>query len=411
VFTRLRRAISFGTERYPEKEARRLRAVNIAAFCAAVVPLTFGLHRAATDPEGWMFGLGTTLIGIAILATPLLHRFNSVAAPFALGLLIYAHIFRVVYTSGTSDGAYMTYLTAAGVGVLLVGLDHMRLAAVMAALAAALMILLHTIVPAQTGLLAQQVPGRSGNFAVNAIGNAVILFAIVLYSVRQTARAEAAVEREYARSEALLGNILPPRVAARLKDEKVIADRYEAASVLFADMAGFTARASDTEPEALVGFLDGVFTRIDALVEAHGLEKIKTTGDAYMVVAGVPEPRPDHAEALADLALAIREAVADLKDPKGRAVPVRIGIASGPVVAGVVGRRKFFYDVWGDTVNVAARMEQTGEPGHIQISSGTRKHLVGRFTLKARGGIEIRGKGSMRTWFLVARKSAKRRSV
>jgi adenylate cyclase len=239
------------------------------------------------------------------------------------------------------------------------------------------------------------------------IGNAVALFAVVLYSVRQTARAEVAVEREFARSEALLGNIMPPRVAARLKDEQVIADRYEAASVLFADMAGFTSRASDSEPEALVGFLNSVYSRIDALVEAHGLEKIKTIGDAYMVVAGVPDPRPDHAEALADFALALREAVADLKDPEGRAVPVRIGIASGPVVAGVVGRRKFFYDIWGDTVNVAARMEQTCEPGHIQISSGTRKHLAGKFVLKSRGAIEIRGKGKMHTWFLVVRQSTK----
>lgn len=408
--TLFRRAIAFGTERYPEKVARRLRAVNVAACGAAVVPLTFGLLR-VTDPERWMFGLGTVTIGIAILATPLLHRFGSLAAPLALSLLVYGHIFRIVYTSGTSDGAHMAFLTAAGVGLLLVGLDNIRLAAAMAALAVGLMIFLHAIVPLQTGLLAQQVPGKSGNFAVNAIANAVILFAVVLYSMRQTARAEAAVEQAHARSEALLSNILPPRVAVRLKDEQVIADRFEVASVLFADMAGFTTRASDTEPEILVGFLNGVYSRIDDLVDAHGLEKIKTTGDAYMVVAGVPDPRLDHAEALADLALTLREALADLKDPKGRAVPVRIGIASGPVVAGVVGRRKFFYDVWGDTVNVAARMEQTSEPGHIQVSSGTRKYLLGKFVLKARGGVDIRGKGRMRTWFLVARQSTKRRAA
>jgi hypothetical protein len=168
MFTRLDRAIAFGTERYPEKEARRLRAVNVAACGTAVVPITFGLLR-ATDPERWMFGLGTVSIGLAILATPLLHRFGSLAAPLALGLLVYAQIFRIVYTSGTSDGAYMTYLVAAGVAVLLVGLDHIRLAAIMAALAIGLMILLHTIVPPQTGLLAQQVPGRSGNFAVTQL--------------------------------------------------------------------------------------------------------------------------------------------------------------------------------------------------------------------------------------------------
>jgi adenylate cyclase len=170
-------------------------------------------------------------------------------------------------------------------------------------------------------------------------------------------------------------------------------------------MAGFTARASDTEPDALVGFLDGVFTELDTLVERHGLEKIKTTGDAYMVVSGVPGPRADHAEALAALALEMREVLAGLVDPKGRAVPVRIGIASGPVVAGVVGRKKFFYDVWGDTVNIAARMEQTAEPGTIQVAPEMRELLAPHFELAERGLIAVRGKGEMRTWLLMRRKS------
>jgi adenylate cyclase len=176
------------------------------------------------------------------------------------------------------------------------------------------------------------------NFVANAVASAAIIFAIVYYAVRAIARAEVAAEREHARSEVLLGNILPPRVAERLKDGGEIADAYPEASVLFADMAGFTARASDTAPAELVRFLNGVFTQLDGLVEKHGLEKIKTTGDAYMVVSGVPAPRADHAEALAALALDMRDALAGLVDPKGRAVPVRIGIATGPVVAGVVAR-------------------------------------------------------------------------
>jgi adenylate cyclase len=256
-------------------------------------------------------------------------------------------------------------------------------------------------------LLTSPLP-KLGSFAANAIFNAAILFAIVLYAVRQTARAEATAEREYERSESLLTNILPPKVAARLKDRDagVIADRFDEASILFADMAGFTARASDTAPEDLVGFLNGVFTELDGLVERHGLEKIKTTGDAYMVVSGAPEPRPDHAEALAELALEMREALAGLTDPKGRAVPVRIGIASGPVVAGVIGTRKFFYDVWGDAVNTAARMEQTGAPGMIQVSPEAHAHLEERFVLEERGVVEVPGKGAMATWFLTGRKPA-----
>jgi adenylate cyclase len=153
-----------------------------------------------------------------------------------------------------------------------------------------------------------------------------------------------------------------------------------------------------------VRFLNDVFTRLDALVERHGLEKIKTTGDAYMVVSGVPEPRADHAEALAALAIEMRDALAGLVDPKGRPVPVRIGMASGPVVAGVVGTRKFFYDVWGDAVNTAARMEQTGEPGKIQVAPETAQRLEARFVLEERGVVEVRGKGPMRTWFLLGRR-------
>jgi adenylate cyclase len=168
-------------------------------------------------------------------------------------------------------------------------------------------------------------------------------------------------------------------------------------------MAGFTARASDTAPEDLVRFLNGVYRKLDNLVERRGLEKIKTTGDAYMVVSGVPEALRDHAGALADLALDIQETLEGLVDPKGRAVPVRIGIASGPVVAGVIGTRKFFYDVWGDTVNTASRMESTGEPGKIQVAPKTRELLADRFELVERGVIEVRGKGPMQTWFLTRR--------
>lgn len=395
--------IRYGTDRYPEKVARRLRAVNIAAWWAATAIAFFSILR-LTDPERWMFGLVTLFFAVAIAAVPLLHRFGPLVAPVMLCVLVYMHIFRIVYTAGIGDGAYLTFLAAAALVVLLVGIENIWLAAAIAALGAGLMILLYAVVPFSTG----RMPPRLlllGYFAVNVVSSAAILFAIVYYAVKQTARAEAALEREHERSESLLLNILPPRVAERLKQrrDRVIADAYPEASVLFADMAGFTMRASDTTPEALVQFLNDVFTKLDVLVERHGLEKIKTTGDAYMVVSGVPEARPDHAAALADLALDMREALAGLVDPKGRPVPVRIGIATGPVVAGVVGTRKFFYDVWGDAVNTAARMESTGEPGRIQVAPETRERLKDRFELEARGQIEVRGKGPMQTWFLVGR--------
>jgi adenylate cyclase len=214
------------------------------------------------------------------------------------------------------------------------------------------------------------------------------------------------MEREYQRSESLLANILPASVAARLKDptRNVIADKYDDASILFADIAGYTKRASDSTPSDLVRFLDRLYTDLDALVDRHGLEKVKTSGDSYMVVSGVPRPREDHIEALACLALDMADAVSGLKDPEGQAVPLRIGLAAGPVVAGVVGARKFFYDVWGDAVNVASRMETTDVEGRIQVPENVYERIKHAFVLEERGEVDVKGKGVMNTWYLIGRR-------
>jgi len=403
---RLRPNIRYGTERYPEKVARRLRAVNVTAWCAAAIALIFALVRFFDPTPGrWKIGAINLAASIAYASLPLLHRFGPLAAPLAFIALAYAFVFWVSSVVGTGGGAYLTFLMAAALVILFVGTERTLVAAGLTALAATLMFAVHLVVPHSTGFLTPDALFY-GNFLTNVVVSATILFAVVHYAVRQIARAEEQAEREHARSETLLANILPPRVAARLKERpgSEIADAYPAASILFADMAGFTSRASDTAPDKLVQFLNGVFTKLDGLVENHGLEKIKTTGDAYMVVSGVPEARPDHAEALADLALDMRDALIGLVDPKGRRVPVRFGIASGPVVAGVVGTRKFFYDVWGDAVNTASRMESTGEAGKIQVAPETYELLTNRFDLEERGVIEIRGKGQMRTWFLIGRK-------
>jgi adenylate cyclase len=297
------------------------------------------------------------------------------------------------------------YFTAGALGILLLGAERVFLCIVIGAVATGLLIVLHI------GVWPRDInfpgfPSSPLTFVFNVLCYSAILYGIVFYAVRQYTRAEERAERERQRSESLLVNILPPSIAERLKrrPEVAIADAYPEASILFADMAGFTARASDTTPADLVQFLNSVYTRLDSLVERHGLEKIKTTGDAYMVVSGVPEARPDHAARLADLALDIRDALAGLVDPKGRAVPVRIGIASGPLVAGIVGTRKFFYDVWGDAVNTASRMESTGEAGKIQLAPETRRLLADGFELEERGVIDVRGKGPTRTWFLIGRK-------
>jgi adenylate cyclase len=339
-------------------------------------------------------------MAVAYSVLPLLHRFGSLVAPLVMIGLGYTWAISITTLVGTESGISYFILVGAAGGILLVGVDRVFVSVAIGAVAAAGIVWLHFMAPRA----APNVPMDS-SFVMNVIGSSALLYSIVFYAVRQLSRAEASAERERQRSDSLLLNILPAVIAERLKDDPnaTIADAHPEASVLFADMAGFTARSSDTPPDELVGFLNRVYTELDRLVEQHGLEKIKTTGDEYMVVSGVPEPIPDHAGAIAGLALDMRGSLAGLVDPKGRPVPVRIGIASGAVVAGVVGTRKLFYDVWGDTVNTASRMESTGEPGRIQIAGATRNLLEGRYTLEPRGTVQVPGKGPMETWFLKER--------
>lgn len=209
------------------------------------------------------------------------------------------------------------------------------------------------------------------------------------------------LEIERQKSENLLLNILPRPIAQRLKeDQSVIADHYNSATVLFTDIVGFTELSENLTPSELVQFLNQIFSTFDSLVEKYRLEKIKTVGDAYMVAGGFPEPRPDHVDAVADLALEMRNSLANFHTEKIQSVCMRTGIHTGPAVAGVIGTKKFIYDVWGDTVNTASRMESHGVGGEIQVSEATYKVLKDKYILEQRGMIEIKGKGRLMTYWL-----------
>ncbi|MBU2488075.1 MAG: adenylate/guanylate cyclase domain-containing protein [Proteobacteria bacterium] len=237
---------------------------------------------------------------------------------------------------------------------------------------------------------------------------ALLVLAGFFYSGAAT-RAEAALAEEHARSEALLQNILPASIARRLKDNPgLVADRFAETSIVFADIVGFTPFSQRIRPEDLVGFLNQVVSRFDDLTAKHGMEKIKTIGDAYMVVAGLPEPRADHARAAAEMALDMQRSVGELSFDDGAALSMRIGIHSGPVVAGVIGKSKFIYDLWGDTVNTASRMESHCLPGRIQVTSGFRDLLGDDYLCEERGEVQIKGKGMMTTYFLEGRKGQAR---
>jgi len=242
---------------------------------------------------------------------------------------------------------------------------------------------------------------RNGLAWMNLVGSGVGLVSIVAYFARETDRAEAALAREQARSEALLHSTLPAPIVARLKKQPGrIADQVDEACVLFADIVGFTPLAATLPGEELVDLLDVVFSRFDRLAAAEGLEKIKTIGDAYMVVAGLPLPHEEPVPAMARVAIRMRDAVREVAETRGVALDVRIGFHVGPVVAGVIGEQRLSYDLWGDTVNLASRMESHGEPGRIQVTEAVVARLGEGFQLVERGPVAVKGKGDVRTWLL-----------
>jgi adenylate cyclase len=222
--------------------------------------------------------------------------------------------------------------------------------------------------------------------------------------MRQLKRQHEALASEQAKTEQLLLNILPRKIAQRLKaGEEHIADAFPNVSVLFADMVGFTAMSRTMTASALVEVLGDLFSRFDLITEKHGLEKIKTIGDCYMLAGGVPDPMEDHAHAVIDAAIEFCTALEEMRERTGGALRMRIGVHSGPIVAGVIGLRKFTYDLWGDTVNVASRMESTGEPGRIHVSVNTANLVRNDFKLESRGSIEVKSLGQVETFFVNGR--------
>ncbi|HET7450567.1 MAG TPA: adenylate/guanylate cyclase domain-containing protein [Gaiellaceae bacterium] len=238
--------------------------------------------------------------------------------------------------------------------------------------------------------------------ALNITVGGAIVFTLLAVFASERRQALDALRIEQAKAEELLLNILPKSIAERLKAQtRPIADHFGSASILFADVVDFTPWSEGMQPEQVVGHLDLLFSHFDGLAEEYGLEKIKTIGDAYMVAAGVPTPRPDHARALALVGLDMIAAMREHEELAALGLELRIGINSGPVVAGVIGRKRFLYDLWGDAVNTASRMESHGAAGRIQITRATYELLADEFVCEPRGTIIVKGKGEIEVWYLV----------
>lgn len=228
---------------------------------------------------------------------------------------------------------------------------------------------------------------------------------ITFVDITERLQAEEALLYQQKQTESLLLNILPEPIANRLKQQPgTIADNFEEVTVLFADIVGFTELSSRRSPTEVVEYLNMIFSEFDQLAENHGLEKIKTIGDAYMVVGGIPKPQANHATAIAQMALDMQAVITEFCNQTGQDLSIRIGINTGPVVAGVIGKKKFIYDLWGDTVNIASRMESHGLPGQIQVTQAAYEYLRQQFLFEERGAIPVKGKGSMNTYFLINRK-------
>ena len=219
--------------------------------------------------------------------------------------------------------------------------------------------------------------------------------------------AQEIAEREFERSEELLLNILPPTIATRLKDGETVSDAYEEVTVLFADIVSFTDFAAETSPSDLVEILNQIFSAFDEMAEKYGLEKIKTIGDAYMAASGLPDPCQDHAQRMAKMALEMKEWMNHFQQERDIQLGIRIGIHTGPVVAGIIGTKKFIYDLWGDTVNLASRMESHGDENAIQVSTSTYDRLREDFDCERRGHIEVKGRGTIEAYWLKGLKDSR----
>jgi class 3 adenylate cyclase len=241
--------------------------------------------------------------------------------------------------------------------------------------------------------------------AARDASGALLYYEGTVSDITERRQSEVALQLARKKAELLLLNILPQAVAERLKrGQRTIAESFEEVTVLFADLVDFTKFSTQTSPTQLVEILNVIFSKFDRLAEKHRLEKIKTIGDAYMVVAGLPTPRKDHAQAIALMALDMKEAIAQFNAETQQSFRLRIGINTGPVVAGVIGIKKFSYDLWGDTVNIASRMESLSIPGCIQVTAATYERLRDDYVFEERYPIHVKGKGEMITYLLTGKK-------
>jgi class 3 adenylate cyclase len=383
---------------YARSSIRAARATTILVIGLYAGYLVLDL-RAGTVGEVWPLRLAVVVVLAVNLALTWHRVFERIHSEvLALGGL--AAAFGMLGMMATV-GDRMEVPFYPGIGLAVVGTFTLFRIRFPVALAASVVMLAAYAAVLGRGVHAYDNPQMAALYLVTC----VLIGAFASWNLERYARdgflARLGLERERGRSERLLLNVLPAPIAERLKtDPAPIADRFPEASVLFADLVGFTEFSSGMAPEDLVTLLNDLFTAFDQVADRHGLEKIKTIGDAYMAVCGVPVPRADHLERIADAAVEMLAVAAQRARASDKPVALRIGIDTGPVVAGVIGERKFIYDLWGDPVTMASRMESQGVAGAIQLTARAGERLRARYALTARGAIDVKGRGRTETYLL-----------
>lgn len=394
---RMRRLAALGTAGYPPEVRRRLLILNLIAYLILITTLGYFLQYMASDDPAYrpVALINLALVGAAALV-PLAHRLSDIAGALLIVVSEFAAMLAFAVYLGHDSGVHLQYFVAAAAPFVVFGPERIRLVLVFVLTGLVLHLIVWFYFPPDKALIRPDPEFLDNLYTHAAVTTVGLIAAAVWYAFRLAEQAKA-------ETDALLRNILPDRIADRLKERpgEPIADGHREASVLFADISGFVALARSLGPIRVVELLNQMVSEFDALAARHGVEKIKTIGDAYMAVAGVPEPVEDHAQRTVRFGLDMLAAVERMSTQRRLKLHMRIGIATGPLLAGVIGTRKFSYDVWGDPVNLAARLEQLSTPGRILVCPTCRERIAAEFALEARGPLDIKGVGTREAWFVV----------
>ena len=388
---------------------RRQRLTNIFSYGSAFCVISQLIVIAAQEFAGFLIlHIILATIAAAQLCIPRLHRYGPSLGGHMLAAINLSGIFLVNWAFGRDSQVYVYYTLAGGVSIFIFGIEHWRTYASWLVVAAAGMLTSMKFAPRE-GLILPEYHALREIMAAHAFINTLVVMAfMVLFAMATLRQAEIELQAQYVRSSVLMNTVFPPSIVQRLisGQEDRIADRIEGLTVLFADLVGFTEAAHDLPPEDIIGYLDGMVRCFDRLCAENGVEKIKTIGDRYMAVGGLTGDSRGQAVATAKLALAILRSQADLPALGSKHLALRIGLHTGSATAGIIGDTRINYDVWGDAVNMASRMESHGLPGRIQVSDAFHSLVQDAFRFEERGIIEIRGIGPTRTWFLGQASSA-----